>query len=161
MHYVCKGTEICSIFVWRVYQICRDTLVNEGIALGSITDQVFEINPYCVGIDYPHKKGISALVIGIPLSLRRQLRKKHTARYLCKAKKRCKIWKIRHPKTHGMTEILNGNCFCQPLNMMPFYSVAQFVHGFASQLLTRVNQCVNAKKCTNCWTDDNYRNNCK
>lgn len=153
--------------LWRIYiksAESRDILVNEGFTLGSRAVQVFDTNPYSAGTDSPDEKVVRVLVKGIPLSVEDSCVKNMLEGLGAKLTSDIKYEKIRHPITHRMTEILNGNRFVymSPLENDAFLPRSAVCAGLRCTIAHKGQPMRERKKqCTNCWADDHYRNNCE
>ena len=153
--------------LWRIYiksADSRNKLVNEGFTLGSRTVQVFDTNPYAAGTESPDEKVIRVLVKGIPLSVEDSCVKNMLEKFGVKLTSDIKYEKIRHPTTHRMTDIMNGNRFVyiEPMAENKFLPRSATCAGLRCTISHKGQPNREKKKlCTNCWADDHFRNSCE
>lgn len=117
--------------LWRVYlktKEARSLLVVEGFELRNISVQVYYSNPYSTGASGPDDKVMKITICGLPLSVDDSA----VLEMLCKfdinienIKSAIKYENIRHPITHRMTNVLNGNRF---LYIVPLLSGKSLSH---------------------------------
>lgn len=155
--------------LWRIYiksAESRSKLVTEGFSLGSRSIQVYDTNPFSAGTDSPDEKVVRVLIKGIPLSVEDSCIKKMLKGLGLGVEltSDIKYEKIRHPKTHRMTEILNGNRFVymSPLENGKFLPRSASCAGLRCTISHKGQPLRERKKqCTNCWADDHYKNACE
>jgi hypothetical protein len=153
--------------LWRLYiktTESRTKLLTEGFSLASRTVQIFDTNPFSAGTESPDEKVVRVLIKGIPLSVEDSCVKNMLEKLGAKLTSEIKYEKIRHPKTHRMTEILNGNRFVymSPLENGKFLPRSASCAGLRC-IINHKGQPVRERKvqCTNCWADDHYKNKCE
>lgn len=100
--------------LWRVYLKCmgsRAALLQEGFEIRNITAQVYDSNPYSTETKNPKDNVLKITISGLPLSVDDSAVLEMLHGLEVEMKSELKYENIRHPVTHKMTSVLNGNRF--------------------------------------------------
>ena len=100
--------------LWHVYlkdNDSRSQLILNGFEIRNITAQVYDSNPYSTGAASPNDAVLKVTISGLPLSVDESAVMELLGKYDVTTKSELEYKKIRHPVTHCMTSVLNGNRF--------------------------------------------------
>ena len=153
--------------LWRVYlkdNDSRSQLISEGFEIRNITAQVYDSNPYSTGAASPNDAVLKVTVSGLPLSVDDSAVMELLGKYDVKTKSELKYEKIRHPVTHRMTSVLNGNRFLYISPLADNKSLPRNVYcaGLKCRIFHR-GQNKNRPKlqCFNCWGEGHKSDDCE
>lgn len=140
----------------RVYLTCmesRSKLQVEGFEVRNITVQVYDSNPYSTGAKNPNDQVLKVTINGLPLSVDDSAVFEMLNNFGVTIKSDLKYENIRHPVTHRMTSVLNGNRF---LYIAPLNNKSLPRNVTCAGLKCRLfhyGQVTNSPKlqCYNCW----------
>ena len=152
--------------LWRIYvksQDSRDKLLVEGISIQNISVTLFDTNPYSSGNHDPTVKTLKIRLCGVPLSVDETAVVELMDKLGVKPKSKILYEKIRHPVTHKMTSVLNGNRFMyiEPLENGKTLPRVNYCAGVRCLLFHYGQPKIERKLiCTQCWENGHTRNNC-
>lgn len=153
--------------LWRVYLKSNDSrsvLLVQGFEIRNITAQVYDSNPYSTGAKSPREKVLKVTICGLPLSVDDSAVFEMLHSFDVTIKSSLKYENIRHPDTHRMTNVLNGNRF---LYISPLPNNASLPRNTTcAKLKCRIyhqNQTPENPKiqCFNCWENGHQKQQCK
>lgn len=86
-------------------------MLQEGFEIRNITAQVYDSNPYSTGAKKNKDNVLEITISGLPLSVDDSAVFEMLHGFEVEVKSELKYKNIRHPVTHKMTSVLNGNRF--------------------------------------------------
>lgn len=151
--------------LWRIYvntTQSRDKLLTEGFDFRNTHINVFETNPFSAGTNSPLEEVLRITIKGVPLSVDDGEIIKMLDSYKVSLTSPIKYENIRHPTTHKMTSILNGNRFvyAKPLQNGQSLPRSAFCAGIKCLIYHKGQPSKKrVPKCTNCW-GEHWRTQC-
>lgn len=152
--------------LWRLYvssQESRRKLVCEGLEIRNINIRIYDTNPFSAGLSTPDEQVLKITVKGVPLSVDDDEVLKMLNKFNLSFNSDLKYDKIRHPETHKMTGILNGNRFIyvKALSEGTFLPRTSTCAGLKCFIYHR-GQPSNKRTpyCTQCWEDSHFKKHC-
>lgn len=153
--------------LWRVYLKCmgsRAALLQEGFEIRNITAQVYDSNPYSTGAKNPKDNVLKITISGLPLSVDDSAVLEMLHGLEVEMKSELKYENIRHPVTHKMTSVLNGNRFLYIAPLATDRALPRNVScaGLKCRIYHYGQKTEAAKmQCYNCWGSGHKASVCK
>ena len=153
--------------LWRVYlkdNDSRSQLIPEGFEIRNITAPVYDSNPYSTGAASPNDAVLKVTISGLPLSVDDSAVMELLGKYDVTTKSELKYEKIRHPVTHRMTSVLNGNRFLYISPLADNKSLPRNVYcaGLKCRIFHRGHNKNRPKlQCFNCWGEGHKSDDCE
>jgi ribA/ribD-fused uncharacterized protein len=152
--------------LWRIYlksSDSRTTLVHEGFEIRSISAQVYDSNPYSTRAKNPKDVVLKITISGLPLSVDDSAIAEMLNSFDVYVKSEIKYEHIRHPVTHRMTSVLNGNRFLYIAPLSNNRSLPRNVTcaGLKCRLYHYGQNTGDKMQCYNCWGSGHKASVCK
>ena len=152
--------------LWRLYvnsQESRTKLLCEGFEIRNTNVRIYDTNPFSAGLSNPDEKVLKITVKGVPLSVDDGEVMKMLNKFNLSFTSDLKYEKIRHPETHKMIGILNGNRFiyAKALPQGTFLPRSSNCAGLKC-FIYHYGQPSNKRTpyCTQCWEDSHIKRDC-
>ena len=152
--------------LWRIYvasHSSRSTLLTEGFDIRSRNVQVYDNNPYSVGIRRPDEQVLKVTIKGVPISVDDTAVKHMLEKLGVTMTSNIKYEKIRNPHNLKMTDIANGNRFVyvKPLEEKTSLPRHGICAGLPCSIFHKGQPSVKkTPRCNRCWSNDHFTNQC-